>query len=180
MCATIRASEWGLGQRRTSINRRIRAMCIEDSVKVIEVVALELDAPVVVDKETPVKEVLQQMREGQSGCALACDGGRLCGIFTERDVLNKVIGVEGVLQRRISELMTPDPVSVHENDSIRKAVLAMHHGGFRNVPVVDCEERVVSCVRHKDIVHYLVEHFAQKVLNLPPDPENMPTTPDGG
>lgn len=155
-------------------------MSIEDSVKVIEVVALELDAPVVVEKETPVKDVLQRMRAAGSGCALVCDGGKLCGIFTERDVLNKVIGVEGTLDQPVVELMTPNPVSVHENDSIRKAVLAMHHGGFRNVPVVDSEDCVVSCVRHKDIVHYLVEHFAQKVLNLPPDPDNLPTTPDGG
>ena len=155
-------------------------MSIEDSVKVIEVVALELDAPVVVDKATPVAGVLQQMRAANSGCALVCSAARLCGIFTERDVLNKVIGVEGTLDRPVADLMTPDPESVHENDPIRKAVLAMHHGGFRNVPVVDSEDHVVSCVRHKDIVHYLVEHFAQKVLNLPPDPDNMPTTPDGG
>ena len=155
-------------------------MSIEDSVKVIEVVALELDAPVVVDKATYVDDVLQQMRAANSGCALVCSADRLCGIFTERDALNKVIGVEGTLDQPVSDLMTPDPVTVHESDSIRKAVLAMHHGGFRNVPVVDSEDRVVSCVRHKDIVHYLVEHFAQKVLNLPPDPDNMPTTPDGG
>ena len=155
-------------------------MSIEDSVKVIEVVALELDAPVVVEGATPVVDVLREMRTAQSGCVLVCSGDKLCGIFTERDALIKMVGVEGAGNRPVSDLMTPDPVTVHENDSIRKAVLAMHHGGFRNVPVVDSEDRVVSCVRHKDIVHYLVEHFAQKVLNLPPDPENMPTTPDGG
>ncbi len=155
-------------------------MSIEDNVKVVEVVALEMDAPVVVDEDTLVRDVLQQMQSSQSGCALVWQDGRLCGIFTERDVLNKVLGIEGVLDHCVSELMTPEPISVHETDSIRKAVLAMHRGGFRNVPVVDSEERVVSCVRHKDIVHYLVEHFAQKVLNLPPDPDIMPTTPDGG
>jgi CBS-domain-containing membrane protein len=76
--------------------------------------------------------------------------------------------------------MTPDPVSVNENDPIQLAVLQMHKGGFRNVPVVDADRKVVSCVRHKDIVHYLIEHFAQHVLNLPPDPNNMPDTPEGG
>ena len=155
-------------------------MSIERSVKAVEVVALRMDPPVVVDMATPVEGVLRRMREGQSGCALVCRAGTLCGIFTERDVLSKVIGVEGVLDRPISDLMTPDPVRVHENDPIRTAVFAMYQGGFRNVPVVDSEGRVVSCVRHKDIVHFLVEHFAQHVLNLPPDPENMPSAPDGG
>ena len=56
----------------------------------------------------------------------------------------------------------------------------MHRGGFRNVPIVDSEGRVVSCVRHKDIVHLLVELFAEHVLNLPPDPESIHDTPEGG
>ena len=155
-------------------------MSIEKSVKAVEVVALGLDPPVVLDSIVPVKDVIRQMREGQSGCALICASGRLRGIFTERDVLNRVVGIEGILDRPISDVMTPDPDSVHESDPISKAVFAMCRGGFRNVPIVDFDGKVVSCVRHKDIVHYLVQHFAQHVLNLPPDPENMPKTADGG
>jgi CBS domain-containing protein len=155
-------------------------MSIEKSVKAVEVVALGMAPPVVLDGAVPVRDVIRQMREGETGCALIHEGGKLRGIFTERDVLNKVIGIEGMLERPVSDLMTIDPDTVYEDDSIRKAVLAMYEGGFRNVPVVDSQGRVVSCVRHNDIVHYLVQHFAQYVLNLPPDPENMPTAPDGG
>jgi CBS domain-containing protein len=155
-------------------------MTIENSVKAVQVVALDMAPPVVMEETVSVKEVLRTMQERRSGFALLCREGRLSGIFTERDVLNKVIGKEGALDRPVSELMTPDPVSVHENDPIQRAVLQMHKGGFRNVPVVDTDGNVVSCVRHKDIVHYLIEHFAQHVLNLPPDPDNMPDTPEGG
>jgi CBS domain-containing protein len=155
-------------------------MSIENSVKAVEVVALDMDPPVVMEETASVKEVLRNMQEKRSGFALLCREGRLSGIFTERDVLNKVIGEQGVMDSPVSELMTPDPASVNENDPIRWAVLHMHKGGFRNVPVVDADGNVVSCVRHKDIVHYLVEHFAQHVLNLPPDPDNMPDTPEGG
>jgi len=155
-------------------------MTIENSVRDVQVVALDMPPPVVMEETVSVKEVLRTIQKRRSGFALLCREGRLSGIFTERDVLNKVIGKEGVLDRPVSELMTPDPVSVHENDSIGWAVLQMHKGGFRNVPVVDTDRNVVSCVRHKDIVHYLIEHFAQHVLNLPPDPDNMPDTPEGG
>ena len=155
-------------------------MSIEKSVRAVEVVALGMDPPVVLDAAVPVKEVIRRMREGQTGCALICSDGKLRGIFTERDVLNKVLGVEGILDRPVSDVMTADPDTVHEDDSIRDAVMAMHRGGFRNVPIVDSQGRVVSCVRHKDIVQYLAQHFAQHVLNLPPDPDNMPETPDGG
>jgi CBS domain-containing protein len=155
-------------------------MSMENSVKAVEVVALEMDQPVVVDVGLSVRDVLERMREGQYGCVLVTREGRLAGIFTERDVANKVIGSNQVLDQPISELMTADPQCVHENDPIQLAARAMFDGGFRNVPIVDSDRAVVSCIRHKDIIHLLVEHFADRVLNLPPDPENMPTTPEGG
>jgi CBS domain-containing protein len=155
-------------------------MSIEQSVKAVEVVALNMDPPVVMQETASVKEVVRAMQEKRSGFALLCREGRLSGIFTERDVLNKVVGKKGVLDRAVSDLMTPDPVSVDENAPIRRAILRMHEGGFRNVPVLDTDGNVVSCVRHKDILHYLVDYFAQRVLNLPPDPDNMPDTLEGG
>jgi CBS domain-containing protein len=154
-------------------------MTIEKSVREVEVVALKMDPPVVMDETTSVRDVLRQMQQKRSGYALLCRNGNLSGIFTERDVLTKVVGVEGVLSKPISDLMTRDPVCVSEKDPIRKAVMHMHQGGFRNVPIMDENGKIITCVRHKDIVHYLVEHFAQHVLNLPPDPDNMPGTPEG-
>ena len=155
-------------------------MTIEKSVKDVEVVALKMDPPVVLEETASVRDVLRQMQEKRSGYALLCREGRLSGIFTERDVLNKVVGIEGVLDKPVSDLMTRDPVCVHEKDPIRNAVMHMHKGGFRNVPILDGNGKIITCVRHKDIVHYLVEHFAQQVLNLPPDPNNMPDTREGG
>jgi CBS-domain-containing membrane protein len=55
----------------------------------------------------------------------------------------------------------------------------MHEGGFRQIPVVDEQQRVLACVRHKDIAEYLVNHFARHILNLPPDPEQLATSPEG-
>ena len=155
-------------------------MTIAKSVKDVEVVALKMDPPVVMEETASVREVLRQMQEKGSGYALLCREGRLSGIFTERDVLTKVVGVAGVLEKPVSDLMTRDPVHIHEKDPIRNAVMHMHKGGFRNVPILDEQGNIITCVRHKDIVHYLVEHYAQHVLNLPPDPDHMPETPEGG
>src|ERR1051325_9274316 len=45
-----------------------------------------------VTSNTPALEVIDQMRRARVGCALVIDGGKLLGIFTERDVLNKLTG----------------------------------------------------------------------------------------
>ena len=76
--------------------------------------------------------------------------------------------------------MTSDPVCVGAKDPVRQVVLLMHQGGYRQIPVVDATGQVAGCVRHKDIAEYLVNHFAGHVLNLPPDPEQIARTPEGG
>src|SRR5204862_5688031 len=42
--------------------------------------------------DAPVNEVIQQMKQARLGCALVLDDGKLVGIFTERDLLNKLTG----------------------------------------------------------------------------------------
>jgi CBS domain-containing protein len=69
---------------------------------------------------------------------------------------------------------------VNQSDPIRKAIRLMQRGGFRHVPIVDTEGGVVGCVRHKDIINYLAEHFPEQVLNLPPDPDQIALEREGG
>ncbi|MDX1268521.1 MAG: CBS domain-containing protein, partial [Oceanisphaera sp.] len=104
---------------------------------------------------------------------------KLTGIFTERDVLLSVLEEDDVLHQPVSTLMATEPVCVSATDTVWRVVSLMHEGGFRQIPVVDEQQRVLACVRHKDVAEYLVSHFARDILNLPPDPEQMATTPEG-
>jgi len=155
-------------------------MQIEERIKIVEVMALEMDSPVVLDEGRPLREVIQQLSDSNSGCALLTRDGRLTGIFTERDLVVRVLGAAHSVDQTVVEYMTSNPESVSPTDPIRKAVRLMQRGGFRSVPVVDKENRVVGCVRHKDILKYLAEHFPAEVLNLPPDPERIALEREGG
>lgn len=155
-------------------------MQIEESIKVVEVVALELGRPVVVDEGCLLREVIERLRDANSGCALVTSDSRLAGIFTERDLVVRVVGAVNALDQPVAEWMTSDPDRVSPTDPIRKAVRLMRRGEFRSVPVVDKEDRVVGVVRHKDILKYLAEHFSAEVLNLPPDPERIALEREGG
>jgi CBS domain-containing protein len=153
---------------------------VEQSIKVVEVVALGMDPPVVIDADTPLREVLQRMRDESSGCALITRENRLAGIFTERDLVARVFGNDGALEQPVADWMTQDPDRVTQSDPIRKAIRVMRRGGFRHVPIVDEEGGVVGCVRDKDIIDYLAEHFPEQVLNLPPDPDQIALEREGG
>lgn len=155
-------------------------MQIEERIKIVEVMALEMDSPVVLDEGRPLREVIQQLSDSNSGCALLTRDDRLTGIFTERDLVVRVLGAAYSLDQTVAECMTSNPDRVSPTDPIRKAVRLMQRGGFRSVPIVDNENRVVGCVRHKDILKYLAEHFPAQVLNLPPDPERIALEREGG
>lgn len=155
-------------------------MNIERSLRELEVLALELQPPLILDSKTCISDVIEAMRQHGLGYALLQIDGRLVGIFTERDVFLSVLGHDSVLGEPVADYMTADPARVNGNDPVWRVVHMMHAGGFRQVPVVDHEDRILGCVRHKDLAGYLVDHYATHVLNLPPDPEQVARAPEGG
>jgi CBS domain-containing protein len=141
--------------------------------------AIRAGAPVVADVETPAREVIALMRAAGSGCALITRADKLAGVFTERDVLFKVLGSRAALDAPVRAHMTVNPRVLTDGASILEAVGYMDSGGFRNVPLVDGAGKPVGCIRHKDIIAYLVEHFADRALNVPSDPDRVPGSRDG-
>ena len=95
-------------------------MKIERSLQEVEVLALELQPPLVLDGATSVGNVIREMQDSGHGYALVTANNRLSGIFTERDVLLSVFGNDAVLAQPVSEHMTPDPVCVGAKDPVRQ------------------------------------------------------------
>jgi CBS domain-containing protein len=152
----------------------------EEGFRQIEIMALELEDPVVLEASRSVRDVLVEMRERRSGYALLTEGDVLVGIFTERDVLTQVLGADQVLDEPISRWMTRDTVYVQPDAAIREACFLMYRGGFRHLPVLDDTGRILGCVRHRDIIRLLVSFFPEQVMNLPPDPDQVARAPEGG
>lgn len=130
-----------------------------------------LKPPITVERQSTAREAVEAMNRGGVGCVLVVDGGRLVGVFTERDVLTKVAakGIDAA-EVRMETLMTSDPECLTLNDSIAYALNKMSIGGFRHIPLIDEQGRPTGVVAMRNIVDYLVDLFPDKVLNLPPSP----------
>lgn len=139
-----------------------------------------LRAPVCVELQAPLREAVERMSDSNVGCVLVVEGGRLCGIFTERDVLTKVVGKVVDLERTpLARFMTPDPEVLSPDDRVSFALNKMTVGGFRHVPLVDDEGRPAGVVSMRNIVDYMVELFRTEVLNLPPSPRQLMRAREG-
>ena len=80
------------------------------------------------------------MRREGVGCVLVCEGERIMGILTERDLLRRVLAPGKPLTVPVAECMTRNPVVVNPRESIGAAVRRMEEGGYRHLPVVDQAE----------------------------------------
>ncbi|MBM4070519.1 MAG: CBS domain-containing protein [Planctomycetes bacterium] len=138
-------------------------------LKVESVSRLQPTPPRMVQASQAVGDAVALMRQQEVGCVLVCQENTVVGIFTERDLLRRILALGKPLTLPIVHCMTPRPVAVHPKDSIGSAVRLMEEGGYRHLPVMD-GGKPVGILSVKRIVHYLAEHFPSTVYNLPPDP----------
>ena len=141
---------------------------------------LPLPPAVQVGPKTPLSQAIELMRKGESGCILICEGKRLRGLFTERDLLNRVMGQNVDPATPIERLMTPDPVTLPEDAYLVRIVDMMDEMGFRHIPLVNQSGEVTGLLSVSHIITYLAEHFPAEVYNLPPRLDQRSPTSEGG
>ena len=139
---------------------------------------LEASPPRSVDRSATVAEAIDLMRRDNTGCILVCDANQLVGLFTERDLMCRVLAVGKPLDLLVADVMTPDPVTIQPRDPIRLAVRRLEGGGHRHLPIVDDTNRPTGILSVKKVVRYLVEHYPGAVYNQPPK-EQAPDSPEG-
>ncbi len=128
--------------------------------------------PVTIEMGASAQDAINLMIDRHVGHVLIVSAGILKGIFSERDVLVKILNkpVGNLRKTPVEHFMKAEPQTANVKDSLDTAILYMAKGGYRHVPIVDEENRPVGTVSVRDIISHLVEHFPQDVLTLPPKP----------
>lgn len=105
------------------------------------------DAP-----DDTLAEAAAKMRQQQTGSLLIMDGSKLSGIVTERDLL-KVVG-DGQDPKAVSirDVMTPDPVTIDPDSTIKEAARIMFDKWFRHLPVTTSDGTVVGVISLRDLL----------------------------
>ena len=110
---------------------------------------------------------------------IVSDDGRVAGIFTERDLLTKILGQNVDLESPISEWMQSSVETLSSEATIGDAVRLMNEKSFRNVPLVKRGE-LVGSISVFDIITYLAECYPKATMNLPPLLAQVMDTVEGG
>jgi len=154
-------------------------MTIEEILRMERLGALPLSRPTCVHSSTSLDETLKVMRPGGIGAVLICDGEKLVGIFTERDVLFKLFGSKVDLRQPIEKFMTRGPKVLSTENTLGDALQLMTESGYRNIPLQDEQGRRAGMITTREILKYVAEHFPAEVMNLPPHPDQTFQAPEG-
>lgn len=161
----------------TSLHRL--PMELSKNLRVDSVSRLQPTAPLAVEDNQPVSAAVASMQTEKTGCLLVTRQGKLVGIFTERDLLTRVLAADLPPGVPMAECLTANPVKVSPQDSVQTAIERMEKGGYRHLPVVDESNRPVGILSAQRVVHYLAEHCPGLVYNQPPDPNKVPDSAEG-
>jgi CBS domain-containing protein len=105
-----------------------------------------------VGPETSVKEAAQRMRSLDIGSLPVCDGRRLLGMVTDRDITIRITSAgRDVDTTPVSEAMTPDVAYVFEDDDVQQAARVMKERQIRRLPVLDRGRNLVGIVSLGDL-----------------------------
>ncbi|MCH2162702.1 MAG: CBS domain-containing protein [Phycisphaerales bacterium] len=131
-------------------------------------------APLIFSENTATSTAMRAMQSEHSGVVLITPDGSaqtpLVGIFTERDILLRVINRgRNPAETPLSEMMSADLEVLQSDARLAWVLNMMSVGGFRHVPIVNSQGHPVAVVSVRDIVEFLVSSFPNQILNLPPD-----------
>lgn len=140
---------------------------------------METEDYVCIAPSAPVSQAIEIMKQDEGGCAIVCKGDEVVGIFTERDLLTKIVGQDIDLNAPVSQWMSPVVATLTPEATIGDAVAIMNEKSYRNIPIVD-NGKLVGSVSVFDVISYLAESYPKATMNLPPKADQIMDSTDGG
>jgi CBS domain-containing protein len=119
----------------------------------MRIIDLVRDRPIYsVNADQTVLEAAQFMVDRNIGAVPVLRDGELVGIFSERDLMKRVIaGGRSPAMTRVSEVMTPHPKIVSVDESLENCMFLMREHNFRHLPVCD-GRKLVGLISLRDLM----------------------------
>ncbi len=108
---------------------------------------------------TPVRDAVALLADMRIGAMPVFDGGKICGIFSERDVIRQLRELgPTMLDHTVSELMTAPAITVSPDTPVLEALSLMTRRRIRHLPVID-DGQVIDFISIGDLVKFRIDRI---------------------
>ena len=106
----------------------------------------------VIRPDAPLQQAAEMMSRLNVGSLPVCDGERLLGMITDRDITVRATAVGGDPGSfAVREAMTPDVAYCYEDDDVAQAAIVMEERRIRRLPILSRDKRLVGIVALGDL-----------------------------
>ena len=114
------------------------------------------------DESTPLKDAIDEMAKKNYGACLVTKKGKLAGVFTERDILRRVVSGKGVdvKKAKLRDVMSTDVKTAKADDKVADCLRRMSQGRFRHMPVVNDKGAIEGMLSQGDFVAFTLSDIA--------------------
>lgn len=120
-----------------------------------------------VGPEATVEAAVEQMNEARIGSLVVVEKERPVGIFTERDVLVRVVAARrDAAATKVAEVMTRDPLTIRPETTVGDAMVIVTERRCRHLPVVDPRRRLAGLVSIGDLTRWMVRDQERLIEDL--------------
>lgn len=111
-----------------------------------------------------VSTVISRMKDYRLGAILLVEGDTLAGIFSERDLLTRVVA-EGKDPKNtaVSEVATLEPVTVQETESVKVCAQILEDKNFRHLPIVNSKGKLTGVISSRDFFKYVTKELERVI-----------------
>lgn len=119
-----------------------------------------------VSPTTTVSDAVAEMNRHRVGSIIVLDGGRLVGIFTERDVLRRVVGA-GVDPKHalVADVMTAGVITISPEATLEETMSIFTEKRCRHLPVIE-SGRLIGTISIGDITRWMTDHHRAEAEHL--------------
>lgn len=117
-----------------------------------------------VGPESTVIEAVKLMNDRRIGAVAVVRGEKLEGVFSERDVMTRVVAPgRDATKTPVSEVMTREVITVTSDVTPGAALRTLIEKHIRHLPVVDADRRVIGMVSLRDLLRNRIDDLSQQL-----------------
>jgi CBS domain-containing protein len=135
--------------------------------KSMSIIRIDKAPTAAVTSSATVMEAVRKMKDANVGAVVVLDNGVLQGMFSERDVLLRIVFEKKDPERtRVKDVMTTNVIAIRKDTKPDEAVKLMWDRHIRHLPVVGEDGRVEGIVEIRNLFHETFEDMVQQLDSL--------------